>query len=338
MKKKARTFLLALLCVGVIAAGFSMCAFTLTQSPRPVQPLDFGDSVDYGGSYDSSGGYSSSDGSWGGSYDSGSSYGGGSSSYYRGSSRGGSSENFEIGMFIVLAVIIAVAVYSKMKKQSAGRTGGSPPSTPRVMPGDHTDQITAFIRKKDVQFSAERFEGFARDIFVKLQLAWMARDLAEIRPLVKEELYEQHERQVQEYIKLGRINRIERIHVKQTYLHLYRTDAQYEYLSVFLQARMNDYIIDEKTRAVLKGDPNRELHLDYLLTFTRTLGVLSQSAENGTASRLCPHCGAPIQMASSGRCEYCGSVVTTGAFDWTLSEITRVRPDTRIDNRGVIEE
>lgn len=328
MNRKARTLLTALLCMVILVAGFTMSAFTL-RDPIPVRPLDFGDSVDYGGSdsWDSGGWDSGSD--WGSS-----DWGGGSSYYSGGSS--GSLDGFGLGVFIVILVIAIVVAFMKKGRQPAGRPAGSA-RAPMMMPGDHTGQITAFIQQKDANFSAERFEGFARDIFVKLQLAWMARDLTEIRPLVKEELYEQHERQVQEYKKLGRINMIERINVKQTYLHLYRTDAQYEYLTVFLQARMNDYVVDEKTRAVLKGDPNRELHLDYLLSFTRSIGVLSKGAEGGTTSMLCPHCGAPIQMASSGRCEFCGSVVNTGAFDWTLSEITRVRPDTKIDNRGVIK-
>lgn len=67
-----------------------------------------------------------------------------------------------------------------------------------------------------------------------------------------------HEAQLREYVRLGRINVVERINVNQAYLHLYRRDAQYEYLTIYMAVRMGDYIIDEKTREVLKGDPNRE--------------------------------------------------------------------------------
>ncbi|HHZ05450.1 MAG TPA: hypothetical protein GX401_01475 [Clostridiales bacterium] len=52
--------------------------------------------------------------------------------------------------------------------------------------------------------------------------------------------------------------------------------------------------------------------------------------------RECPHCGAPLQITSSGKCEYCGSIVTTGEFDWVLSDLDSVREDMSIINDGVI--
>ena len=35
----------------------------------------------------------------------------------------------------------------------------------------------------------------------------------------------------------------------------------------------------------------------------------------------CPSCGAPIKLNQAGKCEYCGTVVTGGNFDWVLSRI-----------------
>ncbi len=328
MLRKLGVLLITLTCL--LGLSLSVSAFTMSD-PERIAPLDFGDSVDYGGS--SSGGSFDSGGSYD-SWDSGGSWGG--SGYYSGGGSSGSSSGGSFGIGLVIVIIVIVIVIASSKKKQGG-SSPSQPVRPSMTPQNHTERIAAAIKKGDPAFSEQRFIGFAKDIFVKLQLAWMARDLSEIRPLVREELYEQHQRQVEEYLRLGRVNRIERINVKQAYLHLYTKDPSYEYLSVFLQARMNDYVIDEKTQKVLKGDPNRELHLDYLLTFTRSIGVKTANAGEGTHSALCPHCGAPLQMTSSGRCEFCGSVVNTGVFDWTLSEITRVRPDTNIDNRGVIE-
>ena len=41
------------------------------------------------------------------------------------------------------------------------------------------------------------------------------------------------------------------------------------------------------------------------------------------------------KMCIIDRCEYCGFIVTTGEYDWVLSDITGVRPGMRIDNSGV---
>lgn len=159
---------------------------------------------------------------------------------------------------------------------------------------------------------------------------------SKIRPFEKEELFRQHEMQLQEYINLKRINRIERINIRQAYLHKYVRDSQYEYLTVYMSTRMVDYIIDEQTRKVLKGDPNTDCYLDYVLTFMRKTGVKTKDAASTAVSRSCPHCGAPMQVTSAGKCEYCGSIITTGEFDWVLAEMDAVKPGIHIDNTGVI--
>lgn len=169
-----------------------------------------------------------------------------------------------------------------------------------------------------------------------MQQAWTARDWSIIRPLEKEELYTQHQQQLQEYINLKRINVIERINVGDTYLHLYTRDNQHEYLTVFMATRMVDYIIDENTKQVLKGDPNTDCYMDYLLTFMRKTGVKTQQAASTATSKMCPHCGAPLQVTSAGKCEYCDSIITTGEFDWVLSDMDAVHPGLTINNAGVV--
>ena len=115
----------------------------------------------------------------------------------------------------------------------------------------------------------------------------------------------------------------------------YERDPQYEYLTVYLQARMRDYIIDEKTRQVLMGNPNVDCYMQYLMKFTRKNGVKTDPA---AASNIiaCPHCGAPTQITSAGKCEYCGFIVTTGDYDWVLCDMQAVKPGVIVDNSGVI--
>ena len=102
-----------------------------------------------------------------------------------------------------------------------------------------------------------------------------------------------------------------------------------------MAVRMGDYIIDEKTREVLKGDPNREYDMRYLLTFTRRLGITTRETRGATCA-CCPNCGAPMHITNAGQCEYCGSDITTGDFDWVLSNLDSVKPETRLDERGVV--
>jgi ribosomal protein L37E len=87
---------------------------------------------------------------------------------------------------------------------------------------------------------------------------------------------------------------------------------------------------------VLKGDPNKEYHLRYLYTFMRKTGVTTDPAKSGNSTVACPHCGAPTNITSAGKCEYCGFVVTTGEFDWVLSNIEAIKAGVNIDNGGVV--
>ena len=77
---------------------------------------------------------------------------------------------------------------------------------------------------------------------------------------------------IKQYIENGKINVLDRINVNLAYLFKYYRDSQYEFMHVYIQARMTDYIKDEKTGKVLQGNPNTEYHLQYIYTFMRNLG------------------------------------------------------------------
>lgn len=324
---KKRVFAIFLCC-------FVLCfAFTaMTAGALSTRPLDVGNYNDYGGG---GGGYDYGGGDYGGG-----DYGGGNYYFFGGgggSSSGGGGGNFWIAavVFIVMVAIILVGNALNKKRKGAGGTfktfGAAPP-----LAENHEAQIVPAITAVDQNFSLDGFIAWSKEVFITLQNAWTARDWSQIRPFEKEELYRQHELQLQEYIRLGRINRIERINIRQAYLHKYVRDHQYEYLTVFLSVRMVDYIVDEKTGNVLKGNPNVDCYMDYLFTFMRKTGVKTQQAASTAVSKSCPHCGAPMQITSAGKCEYCGSMITTGEFDWVLAEMDAVKPGIRIDNSGVI--
>lgn len=237
---------------------------------------------------------------------------------------------------IIIIIIIVAGITSKNKKSNRRYNYSSQQTQVPVGVKNNTSIIEPAIKEIDPLFSSNKFLAWTEEVFITLQYAWTARDWSKIRPFEKEELYRKHEMQLQEYINLGRINIMERINVNQTYLHKYVRDEEYEYLTVLLSARMNDYIIDEKTRQVVKGDPNREYFTDYLMTFMRKKGVKTDPAVSNLSTKSCPHCGAPLAITSAGKCEYCDFIVTTGEHDWVLSDLDSVKQNTLIDNSGVI--
>lgn len=130
-------------------------------------------------------------------------------------------------------------------------------------------KIVERIKENDPNFSKEVFLSFASEVFVKLQNAWTARDWKQIRVLESNELFNQHNNQLQQYIDNNKINVIERLCVKNTCLKDYRIEGDKEIIEVYLMSSMQDYIIDATTKELLQGSIDRIWNMNYILTFAR---------------------------------------------------------------------
>ncbi len=282
------------------------------------------------------------------SYDSGSDWGGsdwgssdwGSSSWdsdsdwdWGSSSSGGiyySSGDASIGgaIFIFMVVMIIVAVIIKSKSGGTppymSRTRSYQPAQPREIKVDD-GPIEMQVQQIDPFFNKEEFLAFAKDLFVKLQQAWSDRDWSTIRTFETNELFEQHRQQLQGYIDRHQINMMERICVKSAYLQSFSQARDKDILTVVLNSKMIDYIMDDTTGNIIKGDTVTERHSSYKMTFIRTTGIKTEQGTSEVKTTNCPNCGAPTEITSSGKCEYCGSVITTGEYNWALSNLEKVQ-------------
>lgn len=307
-------------CIGVSAA--------VTANPYEVNgqisPLDFGNQNDYGGGDFGGGDYGGND--WGNDgwddYDD-YNYSSGSSS-----DDSGFIPAFLRPFIIVGVIIIIVLAYSLKKKKGGVQVRQGSNSGQSVTVPDRTAKIEEIIKEKDPNFSASDFMTFGKEVFVDIQEGWSARDLSKVRIVMHDNLYKQTQKQVEEKIRSGLINHIENIAVSTAYLTAYKRDKQFEYVTMYLSARFIDYEAEEKTGKVIRGDKNTRWEMRYLMKFMRSTGVKTKDETNVLKSHNCPNCGAPLKMESSGICEYCGSVVTTGQYSWVLCDHTSVRNDT----------
>lgn len=246
-----------------------------------------------------------------------------SSSRYR--SSGSSSGGIAVGtggsaIGIIIFIIVLIIITNARKKGALNHVinYNNINSTP-VM--NNTRNVEQQIKQIDPMFSAEKFLSWSKEVFIKLQAAWTKRDWNQIRPFESNELFAQHEAQLQEFIDNGKINVVERVAVRQAELYSFVQDGDKETLTITLNAVMRDYIIDEKTKAVLEGNKNQDMYMTYKLTFIRKAGIKTKEGTDSLEATNCPNCGAPTQITSAGQCEYCGSVITTGEHDWVLANL-----------------
>ncbi len=188
---------------------------------------------------------------------------------------------------------------------------------------DRSEIIIETIHKHDPNFNAEKFKSYAKDIFIKLQNAWTERDWEKIRAFESNELFEQHKAQLDGYIRNNQINVLDRICVNWVRMISYEKTGGKEIPTVTLNSRMGDYIIDATTKQVLRGNQYNEYTNTYVMQFVRTEGVLTPESGDQVNTTNCPNCGAPTKIMTSGRCEYCNSVITTTKHGWVLNNLER---------------
>ena len=275
------------------------------------------------GSFSSySGGSSHSSSSSSHSSSSHSSYSSGSHSYSSGSSSSGGGVVSVLAFVVVFIFILIIAAKSSKKGSVPSVVHNDAGSRDYIRNPERAHQIAEEIRKEDTNFSEEEFTQFTKDLFVRLQTCWSKREWEEMRPFETPELFEQHKTQIDGYIKSHRINVMDRIAVFYSEIYKYYVTNDKEVIEVILNARMQDYIIDDQTQAVLQGNPQTELQNTYKLTFVRSKGVKTGEDGKGvTSTTNCPNCGAPTTVTTSGKCEFCGAVITTKEHGWSLSNL-----------------
>ncbi len=270
---------------------------------------NFSGDSDYGGSD-----YSSSDSDWDSDWS--------SSSSSSSSSGGGGSL---IGLIIVV-VIVVIIIRSKGGGKPTGGSGAS--SGPAQMPQREIDSGLAKLKEEDPEFSREAFLERVSNMYVQLQEAWEAKKWEPIRIMMTDALYNQFKRQLDEYIRNNQTNHVDRIAVLSADMISYRQDEVNDIIKVLLKTRIVDYVVNDADGSLVSGDRSREKFMIYEWTLIRAKGVKT-THDQGVGQVNCPSCGAPMSINQSGKCEYCGSVLTSGQYDWIISAIRGISQVTR---------
>lgn len=86
-------------------------------------------------------------------------------------------------------------------------------------------------------------------------------------------------------------------------------------IKVYMRVCCYDYVINEKTKEVLRGRSDKKIRLEYLITYVK-------SSTNNNKKEKCPNCGALVKMNASSTCPYCESVLVKNSSDYVMSKKT----------------
>lgn len=280
----------------------AIVAFALMSLPFSADLGDYSGSSDYGGD-------------WGSSSDYGSSYDYSYDSDYDGVSGG----PLVFGDFItVILIVVAIIIYIRIKNKKGGNTGPVAPGAQGV--DRSTLKPISSLIAEDPMFTEASFKEKLSNLYVQMQNCCTAKDLEPLRPYLTDNLYAQFNRQIELLKQSNRTNRIERISVLDVELLGYNSDSVNDTVYAQLRTRITDYVVDDRTGAIVSGSNTAEKFMVYEWALIRSKG---KKTDNSDESRIvnCPNCGAPVNLNHTARCEYCGTIISSSDFDWTLTSV-----------------
>ncbi len=176
----------------------------------------------------------------------------------------------------------------------------------------------ALLKGADPAFDDQEFERRAAQAFMALQEAWQGRDLDAARAFMSPGLYLSWSAQVKQLIELHKINRLDGLRIDQMEPVRVIHGNAFDDLTVRVTATCADYEVDERTGRIIFGSRTPSTFSEYW-TFQRS--VDAKTTDKHAIDKVCPNCGAPLQINEIGECRYCHAAVTSGRFDWVLSRI-----------------
>ena len=182
--------------------------------------------------------------------------GGGGSRSYRGSGRsGGSSTDNKWGIVFFLGAIAAIIIIV-MVQEKGGELDYLFGRGAIERKAQRTRKILEFLSRQEPSADPDVLEARAREVFLKLQECWQAREYGPMEGLMVPFLFKEHCRQLAGMRANHEINVLEDLMVENVDpVHVSWTDDSYRReFTVLVTARARDWYKDDRSGMFLRGD------------------------------------------------------------------------------------
>ncbi|KAA0216156.1 hypothetical protein EDM80_04560 [bacterium] len=191
--------------------------------------------------------------------------------------------------------------------------------TPTVVSPLLESQLRA-LKARDPAFNLKALTQRVQHMFMEIQRGWSEADTSRLRPYETDTLFDAHRYWIERFVEQGVRNVLEEVTIERIQLAKIEHDAWYDAATVRIYAHMRDWYRDRSGK-VAGGNPEVTRRFSEYWTLIRRTEAAGRPS--GDPDR-CPSCGATLDRVNmAGICEYCGSKVISGNFDWVLSSITQ---------------
>jgi uncharacterized tellurite resistance protein B-like protein len=226
-----------------------------------------------------------------------------------------------VGVPLLIIAVVAFIIFGrKAKSVHTTRTIHRANVMVQKMASDGSLRSLDAMRQRDPGFSDQAFIGRASRAFTLLQEGWSNQDLSKVRAFISDGVRERFELQFDMQRAQGFRNRLEDIAILSADVAAASSDRHFDTVHVRFQASMRDEDVHIQTGKVLRRTTS-EPFTEYW-TFLRRPGAKTLE-KGGLIEGICPNCGADLQISDAGQCEFCHALVTSGQYDWVLTEITQ---------------
>ncbi|MCK5784973.1 MAG: TIM44-like domain-containing protein [Candidatus Sabulitectum sp.] len=227
-----------------------------------------------------------------------------------------------IGIPLLIIVIWVSIVMKKknLKKQYSTIQQAGNRNLNQTQDSVATQKALADLKLRDPQFTSAALIKKTSDAFLEIQQAWSDQDLSKVRRFISDGVNERFSLQIEMQKKQGIRNRMEDVQILGTEIISIESDSHFDSIHLKITAKAKDTDEDIATGRKIR-DNFSGAFVEYW-SFLRKPGAQTLAGK-GLVEGVCPNCGAHLELSDSGKCLYCDAVITSGEYDWVLSEITQ---------------
>lgn len=170
--------------------------------------------------------------------------------------------------------------------------------------------------KKDKTFTEANLLAKVDNTFIMFLSSIMVGNLDRVKHKLSNSLFNEYNLFLNRLKESNEIQIFDELNVKSSEIIDIDEDNNKYIIRVRLIARYIKYKIDSNTRKYKSGNDTRRVEEKYILVMTK-----SKNAVDEDIIKVCPGCGASIDVNNSGKCSYCGTIYNTKDYDWILEKI-----------------